>query len=338
MSHRYNGIVAVILPLLFSSHAFSCTAVFANDKGNNKVVARTTDLFISDEPLILSQPRGKTHAGEAGENSLSWTSKYGSLVVTAFHTSTVTDGLNEKGLAAHLLYLTGTEYSPSKSTAPKISNLLWAQYILDNFATVDEAIKGTRNLHLVATKVKGRTWPIHLAIEDASGDSAVIEFIQGKETIYHGEQYRVLTNEPAYNIQLANLKNYQGFGGKRSLPGDSDPLSRFVRVATYLKTLPTSNTEIDAVAGILSVIRSAMVPFGAVDTSGNKTEDAWQTRWVSVADVTNRVFFFNSTSAPNIIWFDLKKMNFSEKAPVLSIDPVDIRLVGDVTQKLLKNE
>lgn len=336
MSQPYYQIIAAVSTLFFSTTVFSCTTVFANDKGVNKVVARTMDLFISDTPMIVAQPRGQAHTGAAGEHSIHWKSKYGSLVVTAFHTSTVSDGINEKGLSAHLLYLTGSEYTSSESNTAKLSNALWAQYILDNFATVDEAIKGTRNLQLVATKVHGRTWPIHLAMEDASGDSAVIEYIQGQEKIYHGSQYRVMTNEPAYNIQLANLKNYQGFGGKRSLPGDSDPLSRFVRVATYLKTLPESTSEIDALAYIFSVIRSAMVPFGAIDTSGNNTEDAWPTRWVTVADVTNKVYFFNSTSAPNIIWFDLNKINFSENAPIVSIDPVDIHLEGDVTNKLFK--
>jgi choloylglycine hydrolase len=324
----------ILITLLISPNALSCTAVFSNNKGPNKVVARSMDLYISDEPMIVTQPRGKTRSGQAGKNSLGWTSKYGSLVVTAFHTNTVTDGINEKGLAAHLLYLTGSDYAKPESKTPAISNTLWAQYLLDNFATVDEAIKGMKNLPIVATEVQGRTWPIHLAIEDASGDSAVVEYIKGEEKIYHGSQYRVMTNEPAYNIQLANLKNYKDFGGARPLPGDTDPLSRFVRVATYLKTLPQSKTGIDSIAGILSVIRSAMVPFGAQDTSGNKTEDAWSTRWITVADVTNKLYFFNSTSAPNIVWFDLSKLNFSEGEPVSSLDPTDIHLEGDITNKL----
>lgn len=334
MSDFFSRWIAFVIILCAYTNTFSCTSVFANDKGPIRVAARSMDLYISDTPLILTQSRGVTHSGQAGEHSLIWKSKYGSLVVTAFHTSTVSDGINEKGLAAHLLYLTGSEYPKSNSTSLKISNALWAQYVLDNYATVDEVVNNMKNIHLVATKIHGRTWPIHLSIEDASGDSAIIEFIQGEAKIYHGNQYRVMTNEPAYSIQLANLKNYKSFGGERSLPGDTDPLSRFVRVATYLKTLPKSTTEIDAVAGILSVIRSAMVPFGAVDTSGNKTEDAWPTRWITVADVTNKLYFFNSTTAPNIIWLDLNKINFSEGAQASSIDPTNIKLKGDITHKL----
>lgn len=335
--HQFIKPIIALCGLCAVHITYSCTTVFANDKGSAMVVARSMDLFISDEPQIVTMPRGKMHDGQAGLNSLKWQAKYGSLIVTAFHTQAASDGLNEKGLAAHLLYLSGSEYPKITSNAPQISNSLWAQYILDNFATVNEALEGTKNLSIVATKVNGRLWPIHLAIEDATGDSAIIEFIKGEIKIYHGKQYRVMTNEPPYAIQLANLKNYKLFGGKKSLPGDTDPLSRFVRVATYLKTLPKATTEVGAIADVLSVIRTAMVPFGAEDTSGNNTEDSWPTRWVTVADLSNKLFFFNSTTAPNIIWLDLKKIDFSEKSKTLFLDPSVIDLEGDITNKLKAN-
>lgn len=107
-----------------------------------------------------------------------------------------------------------------------------------------------------------------------------------------------------------------------------------MRAAAYLKTSPKAKNELEAIANVLSVIRTAMTPFGAVDTSGNKTEDAWATRWVSVADLTKNIYYFNSTSAPNIIWVDLNKINFKESASSLSIDPTNIHLEGDVTRKL----
>jgi len=316
-----------------SKVVLSCTTVFANDKGPIKVVARTMDLFMSDKPLIVVHPRGASYSGETGQNTLKWQSKYGSVVTTAFHKNVVSDGMNEKGLAAHLLYLSDTKY-PKANNEPTLSNTLWAQYILDNFATVKQAIEGTTSLNVVSTEVEGRTWPIHLAIEDATGDSAIIEFIKGKVTIYHGSKYQIMTNEPAYVIQLANLKRYKLFGGNLSLPGDADPLSRFVRVATYLKTLPDSQTSIDSVANVFSVIRTAMVPFGAEDTSGSKTVDSWPTRWVTVADLTNKIYFFNATTAPNIIWVDLKSIDFSKDAKILSIDPTYIELEGNINEKL----
>jgi len=330
---RINGLV-FITSLLSLNLSYSCTTAFWNNNTQANVVARTVDLFTPDMPKIIVNPRGIERNGETGQNTLKWTSKYGNVVVSEFNSPAVSDGINEHGLAAHLLYLTGSAYEKKKLNLPTLSNIMWAQYLLDNYKTVDEVVRATDNFQLVATVVHNQKWPLHLSIQDATGDAAVIEFINGKKVIYHGRQYTTMTNEPAYNIQLSNLKRYQSFGGKLPLPGDSDPLSRFVRVATYLKTLPSPADQKETIAGIFSVIRTAMVPFGAVDTSGNKTVDAWATRWASVADLSNKVYYFNSTTTPNIIWLELKKLDFTKGVKTLAIDPNNPDLVGDVTKKL----
>lgn len=324
----------LILLCLGWSTSQSCTTAFWNSNAQAKVVARSVDLFTPDLPKIAVLPRGMERNGGVDENSLKWKSKYGSVVVTEFNSNAVSDGINEQGLTAHLLYLTGSSYEKRDASIPALSNTLWAQYLLDNFKTVNEAISAIESFQIVETIVFNQKWPLHLNIQDPSGDAAIIEFIDGKKIIYHGTQFTTMTNEPAFNIQLENLKRYQSFGGTLSLPGDSDPLSRFVRVATYLKTLPTPKDVREALAGVLSVMRTAMVPFGAVDTSGNKTEDAWPTRWVSVADLTHKTYYFSSTTTTNIIWLELDKLDFSEGKPVLSLDPNDLRLVGDVKTQL----
>ena len=288
-----NQKIIFISSLLSLNLSYGCTTVFWNDNTQAKVVARTVDLFIPDMPKIIVYPRGIERNGETGTNTLKWTSKYGNVVVSEFNSPAISDGINEHGLTAHLLYLTGSNYGKVKGETPTLSNLMWAQYLLDNYKTVDEVIRATDTFQLMPTVVHNQTWPVHLSIQDATGDAAVIEFINGKKIVYHGSQYTVMTNEPAYNIQLSNLKRYQTFGGKLPLPGDSDPLSRFVRVSTYLKTLPVPLDLRETIAGIFSVIRTAMVPFGAVDTSGNKTEDAWATRWASVAGPDHECLVIN---------------------------------------------
>lgn len=46
-------------------------------------------------------PRGIERSGETGANSLKWTSKYGSVVTSAFEIAS-TDGMNEKGFSSEL--------------------------------------------------------------------------------------------------------------------------------------------------------------------------------------------------------------------------------------------
>jgi len=49
-------------------------------------------------------PRGMQRSGETGPNSITWKSKYGSVVTSGYDISS-TDGMNEKGLVANLLWL-----------------------------------------------------------------------------------------------------------------------------------------------------------------------------------------------------------------------------------------
>ena len=48
-----------------------------------------------------------------------------------------------------------------------------------------------------------------MAIEDASGDSAIIDYINGKQVVQHGSQFRIMTNDPKDDQQIALLPVYQ---------------------------------------------------------------------------------------------------------------------------------
>jgi len=49
-------------------------------------------------------------------------------------------GIHEKGLGANLLWLTEADYGTRDAKVAGLSPALWAQYNLDNFATVAEAV------------------------------------------------------------------------------------------------------------------------------------------------------------------------------------------------------
>lgn len=49
--------------------------------------------------------------------------------------------MNEAGLMANLLWLVESEYPTfGKGSKPGLTIAAWAQYVLDNFATVQEAV------------------------------------------------------------------------------------------------------------------------------------------------------------------------------------------------------
>jgi penicillin V acylase-like amidase (Ntn superfamily) len=88
-------------------------------------------------------PRGINRDG-LGKNSLTWTSKYGSVITSAYDLAS-TDGINEKSLACHLLWLAESDYGKRDEKIPGLSISLWLQFFLDNFATVKETAAYVKN-------------------------------------------------------------------------------------------------------------------------------------------------------------------------------------------------
>lgn len=327
------GLAAVFFAATVGNGASACSRILSNTNGQANVVARTMDLYRSDDAKMVIYPRGLERISETDDGkSFSWTSKLGSVAVTSFGTVT-SDGMNEKGLAANLLYLGNTKYEQRDSRSG-LSNLLWAQYVLDNFASVKEAVEGLKGVQIVPVALDGKQWPLHLAISDAEGNSAIVEFVDGRMVVHQGREFTVMTNEPPLENQLRNLQNYKLFGGTKPMPGDIDPESRFVRAASYLKTLPPARSVPEAIAGAQSIARTVAVPPGAKDTSGSVAEDAWPTLWFTLADSTNKTYFFHSASSPHLYWVDLTKIDFGSKASERAIDAYDGTLVGDITQRL----
>jgi penicillin V acylase-like amidase (Ntn superfamily) len=320
----------VLSTLLSSNIAFSCTRILKASPGQNTLVGRNMDWSDDLQTNLWVYPQGLAHDGNAPVNHLHWTAKYGSIVATAYDTAITTDGMNEKGLAAHLLSLAGSDYGKRDENLPAISLFLWAQYYLDNFQTVDEAVRFTeRTAFQILPAFDTHTHQyikLHLALEDATGDSAIIEYTNGKPTIYHSRDYTVLTNSPTYDKQLINAKQYQGLGGDKPLPGTIDPADRFVRAAYYTARLPQAKSTHEALAGVISVIQNAGQPYGTTSPSV----------WRVVADLSQRVYYFSSLMRFNTIWARLDKFKLLPGSPVMKLDLGDNPdLVGDVSEKFV---
>jgi len=153
---------------------------------------------------------------------------------------------------------------------------------------------------------------LHLSISDATGDNAIFEYINGKLVIHHNHTYQVMTNSPIFEKQLAINTYWEGIPGTIMLPGTNRAADRFVRASYYIKAIPqTDNTRI-AIGSVFSVIRNCSVPFGI--TSENEPNIS-STRWRSVSDQKNLVYYFETVLTPNTFWVDMKKIDFGEKTP-----------------------
>jgi penicillin V acylase-like amidase (Ntn superfamily) len=318
-----------------TDYARACTRILWNDNKLAVVVGRTMDWPVSTDPVLTVLPRGmKRDGGHIGtvdlvkDNPLRWTSKYGSMVTTIYGVGTA-DGFNEKGLGAHMLFLKAANFGVRDPAKPGLQGALWAQYLLDNAANVTEALALLGDFQVVMAEARGTQTTVHLALEDESGDSAIIEYLNGKPVIHHGRQYTIMTNDPPYDQQLALLKkfNFSKPSSATPLPGNVTAIDRFTRATYFSLMLPKPKNEREAIASILAIARNVSVPFGAPYASFG----IYNTEYRTVMDLTNKIYFFELTTTPNVIWADLAKFDLRPSSPVKTLHPDDIELSGDVT-------
>jgi len=330
------GLAAGLLARQRVAHA--CSRVLW-DSGNGQVfVGRTQDWTERANSAFRMYPRGIVRRGAVAENPHKWTSKYGSLVLSAYDSGTH-EGVNEKGLSAHALYL--AEEAAFGERDPKleaIGIMQWVQYYLDNYATVAEAVEAQKSFAFQLEPLilpNGYPTLVHVSLSDMSGDSAVIEYIGGKANIYHDKRFTVMTNEPTYDKQIENLKQYRTFGGDEPLPGERTPSDRFVRAAYYASGLPEPTSRAEGAAYMFSVIRNVSVPFGTGDP--DKPNIA-STIFRTVIDLTGGRYYFESTYAPNVVWIDYTQLDFSKgmSEMELQVEKKIFSLNGDVTSQLEK--
>ena len=159
--------------------------------------------------------------------------------------------------------------------------------------------------------MRGQELGCHLVLEDASGDSAIVELAGQTLRIYHSAEYRVVANDPLFAEQLANLRRYRPFGGDAPVPGTIESPDRFVRASYYLHHLPEPAGAAEAVAGVAAVAGTVSVPPGAPYADFG----VYPTWWVSAADLTGLTYYFWSRSSPAAIWVELPGAGLTPGAP-----------------------
>lgn len=294
-----------------------CTRIVYLSSDDLVITGRSMDWKHDIATSLWVFPRGMRRDGRAGANSLAWTSRFGSVIASGFDIST-TDGINEKGLTAQLLWFAESVYPQAGADDPHLSLALWAQYVLDTCASVHEVVALLRDSPcvVITSGVPGedRLATLHLSVSDASGDSAIFEYIDGKLVIHHGRQFQVMTNSPRFEEQIALSSYWKQIGGTTMLPGTNRSADRFVRASFYISALPKYTNPKVAVAGVFSVIRNVSVPLGI--TTENEPNIS-STRWRTVADQKHLLYFFESATTPNVFWVDLKRLDFTETSGVV---------------------
>lgn len=233
-----------------------------------------------------------------------------------------------------------TGYGDAASSGkPLMSVGAWTQYALDNFSTVAEAVEelGKEPFVIVAPDLPGgKKAGGHLSLTDASGDSAIFEYIGGKLVIHHDPKYTVMTNSPSFDQQLAINTYWKGVNGLSFLPGTIGSADRFVRASWNLEAAPKQSDPRLAVATAFSLIRAISVPLGLADP---EKPNIAATIWRSVSDIKNGRYYFESAYSPSIFWVDIAKLELAPGSKPRRLDlsgrPI---LAGEVSGSFVETE
>lgn len=327
--------------LVLSQISAACTTIILTAKDGSHVYGRTLEwgaFDINSELLVI--PRGHEFVAqlENGEIGFSWTGNYGGVTMNGFDKDYWLDGVNEEGLLVGANYHPGVakynELDPDTQDA-SLSALDMLSYIATSFASVAEVREGIKDLHVVSVTepTLGFAAPGHFIVSDRSGETIVIEFIEG-ETVIFDAPLRVMTNSPSYDWHMTNLRTYinlspvaiptkeigdlefapLGAGsGMIGLPGDYTPTSRFVRAVAATQTARETGTGEEAVYEVFRILDGFNVPLGAAegDTLGDGSEGMRSaTLWTTAIDNVDMKFYYHTMHNRRVRMLDLKKTDF----------------------------
>lgn len=293
---KYFLLLLVLLPL----KTFSCSAFFCD--GKIKYLAKNFD-WGSGQGYVIKNKSGqqKFAYGFRGTNQASWTSKYGSVTFNQIGKEFPYGGINEKGLVVEQLWMSESIYQDNRNQ--NISELEWIQFQLDNYATIEEVIQNIDKLSIkpIAT--------IHYIIADRNGNSAVIDFVNGKTVVNKKVgRHQVITNET-----LSNSEKYFEINKENIDKTSRRHYDRFCQIKTSL-----SNIEIEN-------------PAQAFEILANSAEDQenYKTYWSIVYDLTNLKVYFKSNDNHIIKEINLGDINF---------DSTSIIQASNINQDVFKFE
>ena len=302
----------LLLVILFTNTSNNACSVFCIDKNGKLVVGRSYDWDFG-EGLVIVNKRGQLKKAlrywdESTNNLASWTSKYGSITFVQYGCDIAFDGMNEAGLVVSELWLQESVY-PSVDSRPSISLDQYVQYLLDNYSTVDEIIASDSLIRIRPTP--SNFTKIHFFATDSSGQSIVIEFLNGK-MVYHTKDtmpVKAITNS-TYESSISYIKS-------GTIPDQYNADTRFYRIAKMIEEYSpnTSGDVIDYTFHVLDVVKSPS-----------------RTQFQTSFDIKNRVVYFKSKQNPQLRYFRFDAFDFSCQSASKMLD-INENLIGDVTTK-----
>jgi len=322
---QINILVISVFCILFQINTIAQTrhscSTFLLRTSDSLVIGHNLDDYIDVSGLVVVNKKGVEKENLTWKDfrkgirkdiqRIKWVSKYGSITYNTIGKDLIDGGMNETGLYIGEMTLFGTKY-PSDANTPSIYHHFWMQYILDTYCSVAEVLENISKLNIDGTC----TW--HFFIADIDGNSATIEFLDGKAVIHTGNNmpYTILCNS-TYSSDLDSIALYQGYGGSREIDIiDKVNTKRTVRGTELIRRYQQNQSK--------PIIDYSFDFLSSLDLGNNK--------WQIVYDLRNLKMFFRSYKSSKIKYVNFSSFDFSKNSSSKFID-IHTDFKGDVSSR-----
>ncbi len=349
-----TALISVVSP------SVACTGIRLKAADGTVVYARTLEFAFDLQSKVIVVPRNKEYTGTAPDNKpgMVWKTKYAVAGANGLDLPVIVDGVNEKGLAAGIFFFPSyAEYQKVDEADFGRALAAWELplYLLTTCQNLDEALAAVQKIRVSDVRLpKVDLAPtFHYALHDASGRSAVLEYVGGELKI-HDNPLGVITNAPTFDWHITNLANYvnlsvtnvpaldlsgmkiPGFGqgtGTLGLPGDFTPPSRFVRAVAFSQSALPVETAGQAVLQAFHLLNQFDIPKGVARGNDDGKTTADFTMWTAASDLKNRRYYFHTYANRRIRMIDLSEVDLDVK-DVKSVSMDQPEVIEDLSGSL----
>jgi len=297
MKKFYPAVVLFLVLIFLLSHvSFACTT-FCLRRNGEILFGKNYDWMVGDG-LIFVNKRGveKSAVSDGRPNPARWVSQYGSITFNQYGRENPSGGMNETGLVIELMWHADAQY-PKADARPIVGTLEWIQYQLDSSCTVAEVIDNSEKVR-IASEI-----PLHYLVSDKAGNTATIEFLNGKLLAHVGKNLSLsaLTND-SYE---KSVKYALATPVERTRTNSS--LDRFARAAQRTAEFERRpKTEPEAVNYAFEILSNVAQP--------------GYTQWSIVYDQKRGKIYFRTLQSPQIKMIDAAAFNYSCASAVKMFD------------------
>ncbi len=322
-----------------------CTCI--NFKANDTYFGRNLDLEARFGEKVVVTPRNYLFRLKNGEVMRT---KYAMVgMATVIHDYPLyAEAGNEAGLSLAGLYFPGNArcFDP----APDKLNLAPYElipYFLGNYSKIKELRRDLKQLNITNVPFSDNipVTDMHWMMSD--GEECVVLEQTSEGLKIYDNPVGVLTNNPPFPYHMMNLRNYRGLSpdsgnntfseipletygsgmGAIGLPGDSSPMSRFVRAAFLKLNSAKCDNEQSAVTQFFHILDGVAMVEGSVVTDSGKYD---KTTYSCCINTTRGVFYYKTYSNSRITAVKMTEENKTKSALTIFdlFEEQDVRYVN----------